>query len=172
MILNELLVPEKHAVFTVNRYDKLGSYCFRHNPNVFLRSMTANVYESSFLFNDIRATFVDVSNHARNHAFVARNYAGGKHNRIALFNHEPFVALRRHLGQCCSRLTLRTCYQKHDFVIAHLFRLIERNQQAIRNVEITQPVCDLYILLHGATQYANTSIKLLRDVEDNLESVN
>ena len=43
VILNELLVPEQHAILTVNRHDKLWPHCFSHDANIFLRSMTADV---------------------------------------------------------------------------------------------------------------------------------
>src|SRR4029079_5107031 len=55
MVFDKLLVPEKHPVLTVNRHDKLRPHRFGHDANVFLRSVTADVHEPSFLLDDVRA---------------------------------------------------------------------------------------------------------------------
>src|SRR5258705_1289963 len=76
MVLHKLLVSKKHAVFTMDRDDKLRPHCFCHDANIFLRSMAADVHEPSFLFNDICTTLVNESNHSGDQTFVTRNDAG------------------------------------------------------------------------------------------------
>src|SRR5215212_2041569 len=125
MVFDELLVPEKHPVFAVNRHDKLRTHSFRHDPDVFLRSMPADVDQPAFLFDDVRATLVDESDHARDQTLVARNDARRQHDRVAFFDHQPFVTLHRHLRERRARLALRSSDEKNDLVIAHRLRFVQ-----------------------------------------------
>jgi hypothetical protein len=59
-----------------------------------------------------------------------------------------------------------------NVLVAHLLRFVQRNQQAIRNVEITKTVGNLNVLLHRASQHANPAVKLLCNVENDLQTMN
>src|SRR5215213_1126299 len=172
MVFDKLLVTEEHPVFTVNRHDKLRTHSFRHDSYVFLRSVPADVYETSFLFDDVGAALVDESDHARDYTLVAGNDARRQHDRVALFDHQPFVTLRRHLRERRTRLALRSGNQKHDLVVAHHLGFVQRHEQPVRNVEITESICNLDILLHRTPEHTDVSIKLLRNVEHDLQTMN
>ena len=97
VILDEFFVPKKHSVFAVNRYHEFRAHGFGHDANVFLRSMAADVDQAPFLFNDVRAAFVDESDHPGNDALVPGNDARRQDDGIALFDRHPFVTLAGHL---------------------------------------------------------------------------
>src|SRR5690349_8879061 len=172
MVFDKLLVPEKHPVLAVNRHDKLRTHRFRHNPNVFLRSVAADVHEPSFLLDDVRAALVDEADHARDQTLVAGNDTRREHDRVALLDHQSFITLRRHLRERCARLALRSGHEKYDLVVVHHLRFVQRDEQAVGNVEIAEPVRHFDVLLHRATAHADVSIKLLRDVEHDLQTMN
>ena len=131
--------------------------------------MAADVNQAALFFDDVRAAFVNESDQFRDGAFIAGNDAGRKYHGVALFNRDAFVNLRRHLVERGARLSLRSGDEEHDFVIGHQLCVVDADQHAVMDIEITKPIGNLYILLHGSTEHANLPIELLRHVQHNLQ---
>src|SRR5712692_7201119 len=128
--------------------------------------------QTALLFDNIRALLIYKTNELGDRPLVAGDDARREHDRVALFDRQTLVHLRRHLIERRARLSLRPGDQKDDLVIVELLCLLNSHQQPIRNIEIAKPVGDLDVLLHRAPQHADSAIELLRDVKDDLQTMN
>src|SRR5262249_30801522 len=172
MVFDKLLVSKQHAILAVNRNHKLRAHRLGHDANIFLRRVPADVDQPSLLFDDVRAALVNESDHARDQTLVSGNDARRKHDRVAFVDHQSLVTLHRHLRECRARLALRSGHQKHDFIVAHHLRFVERNEQAVGYVEISESLGNLDVLLHRTSEHADVTIKLLGNVENDLQTMN
>jgi hypothetical protein len=172
MVLDELFVTKQHAIFAVNRHHKLRPHGFRHDANVFLRRVTTDVNQPASLFDDIRALLVQETNELGNRPFIARDDARRQDHRVAFFDRQAFVDLRRHLIERRARFGLRTSNEEDDFMIRHHLRLVDVDQHPVVYVEIAEPIGNLNILLHRSTKHADLAIELLGNVKDDLQAMN
>jgi hypothetical protein len=114
MILDELLVAKEHSILAMNGYDELRTHGFGHDPNIFLRSVSADVNQASLLFDDVCAALIDVPDEARDGTLVSGNDARLKNDCIAFFDGQSFVRLSRHLREGRARLSLRARHEKDN----------------------------------------------------------
>ena len=57
-------------------------------------------------------------------------------------------------------------------MIAHQLGVVDVHEHAVVNIQITEPIRNLDILLHRATQHTDFPIELLRHVKNDLQAVN
>ena len=134
VILDKLLLPEQHAVFAVDRDDIPRPGSFDHYPDVFLRGVARNVYETAFFLDNVGTAFVKMPDEAADILFVARDDACRQHDGVALFDLDAFECRGRHIPQCGPHLALRTGDEITDLVIIERPRGAEVDHRAVRDL--------------------------------------
>ena len=104
--------------------------------------------QPALFFDDVRTALVYKTNELGDRAFVAGNDPRRKHDRVGLFDGQAFVNLGRHLIERRARLSLRSRYQKNNFVIVQALRVVDRNQHSVMNIQITEALGDFDVFLH------------------------
>src|ERR1035437_2823940 len=119
MMLYILLLPEQHSILAVDRNDKLRPHGFDHYLDVLLRCVARNVNETSFLLDNVRTPFVEVTDEPTDVLFVTRYDPCRKDDRVTPIDLETFVRGRGKIPKRRTHLALRTGNQITDLVIIH-----------------------------------------------------
>ena len=64
---------------------------------------------------------------------------------------------RSHSGQSCHRLTLASCRNQYRLLVRIILQLINFNQSAVRNIDVTQLTCRSDDIDHASSFYYDLS---------------
>ena len=172
VVLDKFLLTEQHSVFAVDRDDEFRLCGLDHDLDVVLRRVAGDVHKAAFFFNDIGSAFVEMADQAADVFFVAGNDAGRKHDGVAFFDLHAFVCAGCQVPQCRPHFALRTSDEITDLVVIERTRASPRSIiVSLRDLQQALFSRDLNILLHRAAEHTDLSAKLMRDVKDDLQTM-
>ena len=170
-LARKLRVAHKMAVLAVARHEELRPRQAEHQHQLVARGVARDVNLLLALVDNLRAAGEEPVHRLAHELLVAGNRRRGDDYQILRPELHLAVRSAAHKHEAGERLALASRRQHDDVVVRHVFRLLRRNDKAVRHIEIAELSRELDVRRHAAADEHGLAVEARRRRENHLRPV-